>query len=63
MRKVYPVAPPKVEYSLTDEGRSLEPFLLGLCNWEDGWLARRGMNTAAQMKLEREAEWVDVSSK
>lgn len=56
MRKVYPVVPPKVEYSLTDEGRSLEPFLLGLCNWGDGWLARRGMKTSAQMKLESEAE-------
>lgn len=54
VRKVYPVVPPKVEYSLSDEGRSLEPFLLGLCTWGDSWLARRGMKTAAQMKLDAE---------
>lgn len=32
-RKVYPVVPPKVEYSLTDKGRELEPVLLALANW------------------------------
>ncbi len=32
-RKVYPVAPPKVEYSLTNLGRSLKPILNSLCRW------------------------------
>lgn len=32
-RKVYPVVPPKVEYSLTDTGRSLEEVLLALRAW------------------------------
>ncbi|WP_028108347.1 winged helix-turn-helix transcriptional regulator [Ferrimonas futtsuensis] len=32
-RKVYPEVPPKVEYSLTDTGRSLEPILLSLKHW------------------------------
>lgn len=32
-RKVYPVVPPKTEYSLTDFGRTLEPVLNSLCNW------------------------------
>lgn len=32
-RKVYPVAPPKVEYSLTDFGRELEPVLQTLSDW------------------------------
>lgn len=53
VRTVYPVVPPKVEYALSDEGRSLEP-LLGLCAWGDSWLAQWGMKTAAQMKLEAE---------
>ena len=32
-RKVYPVVPPKVEYSLTEKGRSLMPILDALCEW------------------------------
>ena len=32
-RTVYPVVPPKVEYSLTDKGRTLEPILLALQAW------------------------------
>jgi DNA-binding HxlR family transcriptional regulator len=32
-RKVYPVVPPKVEYSLTEAGRSLGPVILALRDW------------------------------
>ncbi|MEM7778719.1 MAG: helix-turn-helix domain-containing protein, partial [Pseudomonadota bacterium] len=32
-RKVFPVVPPHVEYSLTPHGRSLEPILLALRDW------------------------------
>lgn len=32
-RKVYPVVPPKVEYSLTAKGESLIPILLELRKW------------------------------
>jgi len=32
-RKVYPQVPPKVEYSLTEKGRSLMPILDQLCDW------------------------------
>ncbi len=32
-REVYPQVPPKVEYSLTDKGRSLEPVLLNMRDW------------------------------
>lgn len=32
-RKVYPVVPPKVEYSLTDTGHSLVPFIINLTQW------------------------------
>ncbi|WP_446744629.1 winged helix-turn-helix transcriptional regulator [Silvibacterium acidisoli] len=42
-RKVYPVVPPKVEYSLTDEGRSLQPILLKLDLWGKVWMDRRGI--------------------
>lgn len=32
-RKVYPVVPPKVEYSLTETGLSLMPTLRSLIDW------------------------------
>lgn len=32
-RKVYPVVPPKTEYSLTGFGKSLMPVLDSLCTW------------------------------
>ncbi len=32
-RKVYPQVPPRVEYSLTDTGRSLMPLLTSLVDW------------------------------
>lgn len=34
-REEYPQIPPKVEYSLTERGRSLIPLLDGLCEWGD----------------------------
>ncbi|ESZ70182.1 hypothetical protein X726_30260 [Mesorhizobium sp. L103C105A0] len=35
-RKVYAQMPPKVEYSLTPRGRSLEPVITALKVWGDG---------------------------
>ena len=34
-REEYPQIPPKVEYSLTERGKSLMPLLDGLCAWGD----------------------------
>ena len=33
IRKEYPQIPPKVEYSLSDKGRSLYPVLNAMCQW------------------------------
>ncbi len=33
VRKVYPVVPPHVEYSLSEKGRSLAPILQALRDW------------------------------
>ncbi len=35
-RKVYPVVPPKVEYTLTEKGNSFVPVLLKMKEWSDG---------------------------
>jgi DNA-binding HxlR family transcriptional regulator len=35
LRTVYPEVPPKVEYSLTARGRSLEPVIAALKTWAD----------------------------
>ena len=35
LRTVYPEVPPKVEYSLTARGRSLEPVIAALKAWAD----------------------------
>lgn len=34
-KKIYPVVPPKVEYSLTDFGKTLIPVIAALGNWAD----------------------------
>ena len=34
-RKEYPQIPPKVEYRLTERGKSLIPILDGMCEWGD----------------------------
>lgn len=33
IRKVFPVVPPHVEYSLSERGKTLEPILLALRDW------------------------------
>lgn len=37
-REVFPVIPPKVEYSLTETGRSLMPILVAMRDWGAGYL-------------------------
>lgn len=41
-RKVYAEVPPKVEYSLTARGRSLEPVMAALKAWGDAHIALTG---------------------
>lgn len=44
-RKVYAEVPPKVEYTLTSEGRSLEPVLEAMSQWGRNYL--KGNHTMA----------------
>lgn len=41
IRTVYPVVPPKVEYSLSDSGKTIIPILDTMCNWGERFLQRK----------------------
>jgi len=41
-RFIYTQIPPKVEYSLTDAGKSLLPILATLCQWGEDYVDRIG---------------------
>lgn len=42
-RQVYAQVPPKVEYSLTELGRTLEPVLFQMAAWGEWYCERTGM--------------------
>jgi DNA-binding HxlR family transcriptional regulator len=44
-RKVFAEVPPKVEYSLTDLGRSLQPILESISTWGKGYLGIKGTDS------------------
>ncbi|RHW43380.1 transcriptional regulator [Neobacillus notoginsengisoli] len=37
-RKVYPETPVRIEYSLTDKGKALEPLMKDIEKWSQTWL-------------------------
>ncbi|WP_409274628.1 winged helix-turn-helix transcriptional regulator [Neobacillus sp. SCS-31] len=37
-RQVYPETPVRIEYSLTDKGKALEPLMKDIENWSQNWL-------------------------
>ncbi len=49
-REVFPVVPPRVEYSLTDFGRSIRPVLEAMYSWGSGYLQRQGLEVNCSMK-------------
>ena len=44
-REVFPVVPPKVEYSLTDLGRSLMPVLIAMRDWGSVYLQSQNLTS------------------
>ena len=46
-REVYPQVPPKVEYSLTALGRTLEPIVQAMFAWGETYQAEHQANIAA----------------
>lgn len=51
IRTVYPVVPPKVEYSLTDFGRSIKPILSAMYVWGSDYLESNGLQVNCSMTL------------
>jgi DNA-binding HxlR family transcriptional regulator len=43
-RTVYPVVPPKVEYSLTQQGESLIPVLNAMRDWGTDYMKKNGID-------------------
>ena len=39
-RVVFPVVPPKTEYSLTEYGKTLAPILDAMCSWGENYLSK-----------------------
>src|ERR687893_1033544 len=53
-REVHPVVPPKVEYSLTPLGASLQPLLEAVCQWSERHLGQveKARSSAGQTAFE-----------
>lgn len=47
-RKVYAQVPPRVDYSLTPFGASLEPLLRGMCDWGERYKRRLAPHPASK---------------
>lgn len=43
-REVFPIVPPKVEYSLTELGQSLMPILMAMRNWGAEYMKSKNMD-------------------
>lgn len=48
-REIYPVIPPKVEYSLTELGSSLIPVLVAMRDWGAGYLRTKDLESTCFM--------------
>jgi DNA-binding HxlR family transcriptional regulator len=48
-REVFPVVPPKVEYSLTELGESLMPILTAMHDWSAGFMRDNGQEVGCSM--------------
>lgn len=48
-REVYPVVPPKVEYSLTEQGKSLMPILDSMYEWGKNYMKNTAVKTDGEI--------------
>jgi DNA-binding HxlR family transcriptional regulator len=49
LRKIYPVVPLKVEYSLSEQGRSIRPLLEAMYKWGNSYLKQTGQQANCSM--------------
>ena len=52
-REVFPIVPPKVEYSLTDLGKSLLPLLTSMRDWGSAYLKGKNLESNCYMMLSK----------
>lgn len=50
IRTVYPVVPPKVEYALSDLGRSIKPILTAMYHWGATYMEESGVQVDCSME-------------
>ena len=55
-RQVFPVVPPKVEYSLTNFGKSIRPVLESMYIWGSDYLNNQGLQVNCSMTALNEAK-------
>lgn len=48
-RTVYPVVPPKVEYNLSEFGKSIKPILDAMYQWGENYLKNNGIQPSCSM--------------
>ena len=51
VRTVYPVVPPKVEYSLSELGQSIKPILTAIYRWGSDYAKKHGEEVNCQMQV------------
>ena len=49
-REIFPVIPPRVEYSLTPFGQTIRPVLQSMYAWGTGYLEHRGLKANCSMQ-------------
>ena len=58
-REVFAVVPPKVEYSLTELGRSLMPILVSMRDWGSSYLRKKSIEPNCCMMSKKPAATTD----
>ena len=63
-RELYPVVPPKTEYSLTERGKSLAPIILAIYQWGEQLFVDAGLaNPCKEEDMVRMKEITEESDK
>lgn len=58
-RMLYPVVPPKTEYSLTEIGKTLTPLIKGLCEWGRAYYQVMGIENPDEIKPIQQDEYME----